>query len=344
MTAFETVSLALRERFLSSLGVDTLKAIEDTVCVVLGSYNITEKEDAIVVYDGGDQRTLQKFFLSKAIQGCTEKTIATYSNVLAAFFRTVKKHIAEVTADDIRLYLAQKKINKASDAYLCIIYRALSSFYSWCATEDVVIKNPILRVEKIKIHKKVEPALTEEEMEALRYAAKTKREKALVEFLYSTGCRISEVCALNREDIDFDTMEITVLGKGKKYRTVYLSQRAKFALKDYLDSRTDKSPALFGYDFSRLIGGLKEYRKNTMGEDGRLLPDEARSIIKKIGKRADLKVHPHLLRKTVATLALRRGMPIDQVKSMLGHENISTTQIYAQTDDVQVKQAHEKYV
>lgn len=344
MNAFEEIRDAIRAALVTRLDTDTIKEIESILCVTLGKYEIKERETAVVLYDGNDAKVIQNFFLSKAIQGCSKRSIITYGNILKSFFTETGKHIIDVTTDDIRLYLAKKKIQKSSDCYLALIYRTLSSFYGWCSVEDIVSKNPVLKVEKIKIHKKQESALSDEEMEAMRYASKTKREKALVEFLYSTGCRISEACSLDITDVDFDALEIKVLGKGQKYRTVYLSQRARFALKDYLDSRVDKSPALFGWDLEPLIGGLKTMRIERDGIDGRLQPDEARCIIKNIGKRAGLKVHPHLIRKTVATQALRRGMPIDQVKIMLGHESIATTQIYAQTDQLQVKQAHNKFV
>lgn len=344
MTAFEEIRDSIRAAFITRYDPETISEIESIICVTLGKYDITEKETTVVLYDGNDNQIMQKFFLSKAIQGLSRNSIKAYGSVLSLFFSAVGKHVTDITTDDIRLYLAKKKIEKASDCYLAFVYRTLSTFYGWCAVEDIVAKNPVLRVEKIKIHKKVEDALSEESMEALRYAAKTKREKALIEFLYSTGCRISEACALNISDVDFDNLEIKVMGKGQKERTVYLSQRARFALRDYLDSRCDNSPALFGYDLEPLIGGLKRHQLEQIGVDGRLQPDEARSIVKSIGKRAGLKVHPHLLRKTVATQALKRGMPIDQVKVMLGHESIATTQIYAQTDKSQVKQAHERFV
>lgn len=344
MTAFDEIKDAIRAAFVTRYDPDVISEMESIVCVILGRYDITERETSVVLYDGNDAQILQKFFLSKAIQGLSRGSIKTYGTILTRFFEVAGKHITDITTDDIRLYLAKKKLERASDSYLAIIYRSLSTFYGWCAVEDIVSRNPVLRVEKIKIHKKTEDALSEESLESLRYAAKTKRERALVEFLYSTGCRIAEACSLNIADVDFDSLEIKVTGKGQKERTVYLTQRARFALRDYLDSRQDSSPALFGYDFDRLRGGLKDFQLTQIGLNGRLQPDEARSIIKAIGRRAGLKVHPHLLRKTVATQALRRGMPIDQVKVMLGHESIATTQIYAQTDKLQIKQAHERFV
>lgn len=343
MTAFEDIRDTIRAAFYGRIEAPILSEIESVVCLALGKYEIRERETSVVVYDGNDMQIIQKFFLSKAIQGCTKATIKTYGDFLKMAFREIGKHVTDITTDDVRLYLAQKKVNRVSDAYLATIHRILSSFFSWCLVEDIISRNPMIKVEKIKVRRKLEAALTDEEMERLRYACRTVRERALVEFIYSTGCRISEVCSLNITDVDFDSLEIIVLGKGQKYRTVYMTQRARFALRAYLDSRSDDNPALFVCDFDRMIGGLKDYQKNNFGVI-RITPNSSRSLIHSIGKRAQLKLHPHLLRKTVATQALRRGMPIDQVKVMLGHEDISTTQIYANTDNVQVKQSHEKYV
>lgn len=346
MTALDEIRDSLRQTFIDRFPPDIINEIENTVFIILGNYEITEKETRLVVFDNGDSDIVSRFFLAKAIQGCTPRTAETYSAIIKHFLNGVRKHIVDITTDDIRIYLAKKKLDQASDSYLATIHRTLSSFYSWCVTEEIIQKNPMLRVEKVRIRKKTEDPLTEEQLESIRYAARTKREKALVEFLYSTGCRISEAISLNRDDVNFDTCEIDVLGKGRKWRKVYLTQRAKFALQDYLNSRTDKSPALFGYDYSMVPDYLMNERNMSLknGLDGRLTVSNAEQIIRKLGKRCGIKIHPHLLRKTVATIALQKGMPIDQVRQMLGHETIATTTIYAQTRKEEVKSAHEKFV
>ena len=346
MTALDEIRDSLRQTFIDRFSPEVINEIENTVFIILGHYEITEKEMRLVVFDNGDSEIVTRFFLAKAIQGCTTRTAETYSAIIKYFLNGLRKHIVDITTDDIRIYLAKKKVNQASDSYLATIHRTLSSFFSWCATEEIIQKNPMLRVEKVRIRKKTEDPLTEEQLESIRYAARTKREKALVEFLYSTGCRISEAISLNRDDVNFDTCEIDVLGKGRKWRKVYLTQRAKFSLQDYLNSRTDKSPALFGYDYSMVPDYLMNDRNMSLknGLDGRLTVSNAEQIIRKIGKRCGIKIHPHLLRKTVATIALQKGMPIDQVRQMLGHETIATTTIYAQTRKEEVKSAHEKFV
>lgn len=345
MSPYEEITAKLRELLIDLVEPEIIRQVESSVCLALEDYDLTKKERSLVVYEGTDIEIVNRFFLAKAVQGCTPKTLELYKRNLSLGIQTMNKHIKDIEADDVRLYLARKKMQKVSSSYLANIHRTFSSFFTWATAEGWVEKNPMLRVEKIKVKFKPEEALSDEQMEQVRYSCRTKREKALVEFLYSTGCRIAEACALNISDINFEDDECQVLGKGQKYRTVYLSQRCKFALKDYLDSRKDKHPALFGYDFDPIQGEhmrLKQIEK--FGADGRLVPDEARQVIKRIGIRAGFRLHPHLLRKTVATQALRRGMPIEEVRVMLGHESISTTTIYAQTQQDAVKQSHKKYV
>ena len=346
MSAFDEIQTALRERLIGRFDIETIKGLEETVLMVLGDYDIKPKETHLVVFDNGDADIIRRFFLAKAIQGCTEATATTYRTFLEIFTKEVRKHIVDITTDDIRLFFAIKKVNKASDGYLVTIYHVLGSFFGWCYQEKLIPENPMLRVEKIKLRKKLEEPLTEEQMEELRHHARTKRELALIEFLYSTGCRISEVVSLNRDDVDLDNREANVLGKGRKWRKVYLTHRAKYALADYLNSRTDKSEALFGYDFSLVPEYLRQKNvvMNQTGEEGRLSKAAAADLIRRLGLRAGIKVHPHLFRKTMATISLQKGMPIDQVRMMLGHESIQTTTIYAQTNTSEVKAAHDRYV
>ena len=345
MTPIEDITDKFRNLLVGKIEPEVIQQVESALAMALDEYDLTKKERGLIVYERTDIDIFNRFFLAKAVQGCTERTLQLYKINLTRLFRDMNKHIKDVTPDDIRICLARYKMRNMSSSYLANLHRCLSSFYTWATAEEHVEKNPMLRVEKIKIHRKPEEALTDEQMEAVRYCCKTKREKALVEFLYSTGCRIAEACALNRTDVDFEHDEVQVLGKGKKYRTVYLSQRCKFALKDYLSSRVDNHPALFGYDFDPMVGaGIKQAQIDKLGIDGRLVPDQARNVIKHIGRRAGLRLHPHLLRKTVATQALQRGMPIEEVQVMLGHNSIATTTIYAQTLDDKVKQSHKKFV
>lgn len=345
MTAIEDLLYHLRESLVGVIEADMIQRVESVLLLALDDFDVTRKERSLIVYERTDEEIVNRFFLAKAVQGCTKRTLELYQRNLQQAIRTMNKHIRDITTDDVRIYLAKKKIQKCSSSYLANIHRTLSSFFTWAASEELVEKNPMLRVEKIKIHYKPEDALTDEQMELIRYCCKTKRERALVEFLYSTGCRIAEACALNISDVDFDKCECQVLGKGQKYRMIYLSQRCKFAVQDYINSRIDSHPALFAYDFDPIVGKkLRQMVIEKLGINGRLTPDEARSIIKRIGQRAGIRLHPHLLRKTLATQALKRGMPIEEVRLMLGHESIATTTIYAQTQQDSVKISHGKFV
>ena len=349
MTPIEEITENLRGMLVGrGLEAELIQHIESVVVLSLEDYDIAQKERALIVYERTDTEIVNRFFLAKAVQGCTEHTLELYKRNLQQGFLTINKHIRDITADDIRIYLAKKKMQKASTSYLANIHRTFSSFFAWATAEEWVEKNPMLRVEKIKIHRKPEAALTDEQMEMVRFACKTPREKALVEFLYSTGCRVSEATALNIADIDFEHNECQVLGKGKKYRTVYISLRAKFLLLDYLKSRTDDNPALFVCDFQN-CPGFKDGKgagKVVFDKFGitRVDKGSVEQLFRRMSKRVGFRIHPHLMRKTVATQALSRGMPIEEVRVMLGHESISTTTIYAQTKEEAVRNSHKKYV
>lgn len=337
--------------FEAGIAPDIIRGVESVMTMSLSRYDIKEREVQLVTYDAGDTDLLQKYFISKAVQGCTERTLDTYRRVLSFCMKNIQKHLKDYTSDDIRAMLAYLKIQGKSSAYIAINQRALSSFFTWCEKNEYIVPNPMNKVERVKVRVRQEEALTLEQMEMVRSAAETKRNKAIIEMLYSTGCRISELCALNRSDVDWDKMEITVLGKGKKYRQVYITQRAKYAYLDYERVRTDKSPALFGWDPEVKEGWKKSIESLCRLNGKEYDPDTARldkgtigEMLRRIGKRCGFRLHPHLLRKTVATHALQRGMPIDEVRIMLGHDSIATTTIYAQTLKDNIKDSHEKYV
>lgn len=337
--------------FDSGVDPDVIRMVESSVSIAVSRYDIKEREQSLVVYDDEDEVTIKKFFISKAVQGCTQNSLKTYRLALLKALGAIQKHLKDITSDDIRMYLAQLTVKGLSSSYLALNYRTLSSFFGWCYKNEIIQPNPILKVERIKVHVRPEEALTPEQMEQVRSFARTKRDKAFVEMLYSTGCRVSELCSLNRTDIDWEKMEAQVLGKGKKYRTVYITQRAKYAYLEYDRIRKDKSVALFGWDpewrevTNRLARTFSEYKGvNIEPEQERMSVDSARSMLRGIGKKMGIRIHPHLIRKTTATQAMTRGMPIDEVRIMLGHESIATTTIYAQTLKDNIKESHEKFV
>ncbi len=263
-----------------------------------------------------------------------------YRTLLSAFLKKTGKHINEITTDDIRIYLAMKKLEKLSDNSLNNIRRTLSSFFSWTTEENITSRNPTLRIKGIRQTKRLKKPLNEDEMEILRHGAKTKRDKAIIEFLFSTGCRVSEMVNINRNDIDLLNGQVDVLGKGRKYRTVYLSSRCKISLEEYLRERNDTLEALFISDYS----GMKNevfFKKDIH----RISRGAVEIMLRNLGRRVGIEnVHPHRFRRTAATLALKRGMPIEQVQKMLGHESINTTTIYAQSSNDEIKTSHEKYI
>jgi len=334
-------------------GIDPsiIRSVSSIVDLSLSRFDVREKEMAVIIYDAGDTDLVKKYFISKAVQGCTEQTMVTYRRALSFCLNKIQKHLKEITSDDIRALLAWLKINGKSSAYIALNQRTLSSFFTWCEKNGYITPNPMDKVERTKVRYRPEEALTLEQMEMVRSAAGTKRNKAFIEMLYSTGCRISELCALDRADVDWEKLEVQVLGKGKKYRTVYITQRAKYAYLEYEKVRTDKSPALFGYETESPWSGKAQLHvlmarqgKVYDPDKGRLEPGVAAKMIHDIGKSLGFRVHPHLIRKTMATQAMMRGMPIDEVRIMLGHESIATTTIYAQTLKDNIKDSHLKYL
>lgn len=323
-TVYETIAQSLHGR----LSVGDIHTVIDSVVLALADYKLEKVSRDIVLYRGDNKSIIDKFIVSKSVEGATRATVKTYRTTINLFLKFVKKPVDEVCTDDVRVYMAFHKMRGKSSAYLALIQRALSSFYAWCENNDMINVNPMRKIGHIKVVKKLKKPFTEDEMELLRKSAKSLRDRAMIEFLYSTGCRVSEMCQLDAGDIDFDNCKAVVLGKGQKYREVYISARCKSVLSEYLDSRTDLCQALFVSRIGTRI--CQSSVQRTMRDLGRLCGIE--------------NVHPHRFRRTAATLALKRGMPIEQVQKMLGHEDIGTTTIYAQSDSQDVQLAHNKYV
>lgn len=278
-----------------------------------------------------NENALRMFFVAKSVQGCTKRTLNYYRLILSQFISFLNdKPVNQITANDIRYFFAIKKERDGNkDSEINNKRRVLSSFFSWLHEEEYIEKNPMNKIKQIRVEKRVKKPFKDVELERLRYAAADNiRLTALLEVLLSTGCRISEVSGMNRDNLDGD--EIVVYGKGKKERTVYLNAKAKLALERYLATRTDENKALFV----------------SMDEPhARLLVSRMGQEIRKLGEACGVSdTHPHRFRRTAATLALNRGMPIDQVQLMLGHESIETTTLYAISAQEAVKANHKKYV
>lgn len=274
---------------------------------------------------------LSKFLAAKRVEGCSVKTLNYYQSVLLKLFSMVPVSVLHMKTEHIRSYLsAYADRTKCSKSNLDNIRRILSSFFTWLEEESYILKNPVRRIHKIKVDKTVKETYSDEAMERMRDECHCLRDLAIIDLLASSGMRVGELVRLNREDIDFENRECIVFGKGSKERPVYFDARTKIHLKNYLDSRTDDNPALF-------VSLLKPYnRLQISGVEIRL-----RSLGRELGIP---KVHPHKFRRTLATKAIDKGMPIEQVQRLLGHTQIDTTMQYAMINQRNVKVSHQKYI
>lgn len=273
----------------------------------------------------------ESFLAAKKIEGCSERTIAYYGTTLNCFFKMVNAPVRKISTEQIRMYLANyQRINNCSNATVDNIRRNLSSFFSWMEEEDYILKSPMHRIHKIRTKKQVKEIISDELIEQLRDSCKCIRDLAMIDLLYSTGIRVGELVKLNISDINFEERECVVFGKGDKERRVYFDAKAKLHLQSYINQRTDNNPALFvsldnPYDRLKISG--VEIRLRELG----------RSINVE-------KIHPHKFRRTMATRAIDKGMPIEQVQKILGHSQIDTTMQYAIVNQNNVKTAHRKYI
>lgn len=281
--------------------------------------------------DGSDRDLIEKFISAKRIEGCSEKSLKYYRATIEALVSAVGKNVKSVLTEDLRTYLTEYQ-NKHQSSRVTIdnIRRILSSFFAWLEDEDYIIKSPVRRIHKVKTTKNVKDTFSDEDLENMRDSCDELRDLAMIDLLSSTGMRVGEMVLLNRTDINFLERECVVLGKGSKERIVYFDAKAKLHLQQYLDSRTDDNPALFvslRAPHERIkIGGI-EHR------------------FREMGKRLNIsKVHPHKFRRTLATVAIDKGMPIEQLQQLLGHQRIDTTLHYAMVKQSNVKAAHRKYI
>lgn len=274
---------------------------------------------------------LDMFISSKRVEGCSEKTLKYYQASIMRLFSTVDIPAIRMRTDDLRGYLSEyQQTSQCSKSNIDNIRRILSSFFAWLEDENYILKSPVRRIHKIKSNQPVKETYTDESLEIMRDQCGCLRDLALIDLLSSTGMRVGELVRLNRSDIDFENRECVVFGKGSKERPVYFDARTKIHLKNYLDSRTDKNPALF----VSLIQPFK--RLEISGVEIRL-----RNLGRKLGI---TKVHPHKFRRTLATRAIDKGMPIEQVQRLLGHAKIDTTMQYAMVNQNNVKISHRKYI
>lgn len=288
-------------------------------------------ENEAVKENISNEEYLSMFLAAKQIEGCSARTIQYYKVTVEHMIRRIPLEIRKITTDDIREYLAEyQKMNSCGKVTVDNVRRNLSSFFSWLEEEDYILKSPMRRIHKIKTKQAVKEVISDEMIEQLRDHCKCKRDLAMIDLLYSTGIRVGELVGLNRTDINFEERECVVYGKGDKERRVYFDAKSKLHLQDYLKERVDDNPALFvtlDAPYERLkISGV-EIR---VRESGRKLNMD--------------KIHPHKFRRTMATRAIDKGMPIEQVQKILGHSQIDTTMQYAIVNQNNVKSAHRKYI
>ena len=324
----------LRNDLLSSLTAQIdpqiLSQVINALDRVAANYTITERETALAVLDDGIPKLVRLYLSSKKLEGLSDKTIGFYANRLRIFFDEVRHLPQDISTNEIRLFLVQYQVQKGvSDRTLEKFRQVLNSFFEWCQNEEYISKNPCKNIKEIKYEVEPRRSLTRFQLEQVRRACTTKRDLAIVDVLYSTGCRVSELVNMRLSDMDTAAGSVHIIGKGKKHNIVYFNDAAKISLEAYLADRKGSSDYLF-------ISDRRPYNQLTTRSVERLIGDIAKTL--------DIKLTPHILRHTSATLALQSGMSITQVQRMLGHASVNTTQIYAETSQEDVATAHKKYV
>lgn len=325
-----------KEEFLSKL-LDVMKpfiwkkdvkAVKDTITKCFEGVEVRQIDDGNPITN---EDALKLFVEAKRIEGCSERSIGYYNTTLKALFKSITKNYLVIETEDLRKYLSDYAQNsKASKITVDNVRRVISTFFSWLESENYIMKSPTRRIHKIKVGKVVKETYSDEMIELIRQNVSSHRDLTIIDFLISTGVRVGELVKLNITDLNLEAKECVVVGKGNKQRKVYFDARTKIEIQQYLSSRNDDSKALF-------VSLLKPFN--------RLQISGVETVLKKIGKKVGLgRVHPHKFRRTLATKAIDKGMPIEQVQKMLGHAKIDTTLEYAMVDENNVKNSHKKYL
>ena len=306
------------------LSVPQMKKLQEVMLRVF-----TEKAEEKKIIPNGEY--LKLFLDAKSIEGCSERTIQYYRVTIEKMLKEQTKPVRKITTEDMRSYLSDyQKMNNCSKVTVDNVRRNISSFFSWLEEENYILKSPMRRIHKIKTNQQVKEVISDEDIERLRDHCSCMRDLAMIDLLYSTGIRVGELVNLNISDVDFESRECVVFGKGGKERRVYFDAKAKLHLQNYIKCRNDNNSALFvtlDAPFDRLkISGV-EIR------------------LRQLGRLVDVtRVHPHKFRRTMATRAIDKGMPIEQVQKILGHSQIDTTMQYAMVNQANVKSSHRRYI
>lgn len=310
-----------------------LNKLKESLIINFENIEFIIKTDEIKHQEDLDEnvRMINNFISSKEVEGCSNRTIKYYQEIIDKFIDSFDKSIKNINAEEIRQYLSEyKECSSCNSTTIDNIRRVLSSFFSWLEDEDYIIKSPVRKIHKIKTASMVREILTDENLEKLRDECASVRDLSLIELLISTGMRVGEIVNLNIDDLNFEDRSCIVLGKGNKQREVYFDAKTKLHLKQYLYKRNDENIALF-------VSSKKPYQ--------RLSISGIELIIRKLGKVSNISnVHPHKFRRTLATMAIDKGMPIEQVQKLLGHVKIDTTMHYVMVNQSNVKISHRKYI
>ncbi|MGK4143495.1 site-specific tyrosine recombinase/integron integrase [Bacteroides hominis] len=327
----ETIIQTVLDGMRAVLTENQLDLLTDVTRKALSECEITPKATEEEQRNKENVELLGAFISSKKVEGCSDKTIHYYKSSIEKLIATVKKNVCDIATNDIRCYLADQQEQRGlSKVTIDNLRRIYSSFFSWLEDEDYITKSPVRRIHKVRTDALVKEVLTDENIEVLRDSCHELRDIAMIDLLLSTGMRVGELVKINRDDIDFQERQCVVFGKGNKEREVYFNARTKIHLKKYLEQRTDTNPALF----------VSLHEPHT-----RLTISGVEVRLRQLGKRVNLnKVHPHKFRRTLATMAIDKGMPIEQVQKMLGHVKIDTTLHYAMVNQTNVKIAHRKFL
>ncbi|MBR7070295.1 MAG: tyrosine-type recombinase/integrase [Oxalobacter sp.] len=317
------------QQMLPHLDNNQIKLLQQTLEYTLFQYQViaepvsSQADDSI--------QLLQSFIAAKRIEGCSKKSLHYYRTTILKMLSGIAKGVRQIRTEDLRQYLTDyQEEHQSSRVTIDNIRRILSSFFAWLEDEDYILKSPVRRIHKVKTILNIKETYTDEELEQMRDSCLELRDLAIIDMLASTGMRIGEMVKLNRDDIRFNERECTVLGKGDKERVVYFDARTKLHLQGYLASRQDINPALF-------VGLRSPHERITIGG--------IETRLRKLGRQLAInKVHPHKFRRTLATMAIDKGMPIEQLQQLLGHKRIDTTLQYAMVKQSNVKLAHKKFI
>ena len=316
------------EALVGQIRQSDIETVSDEMVIALRDYEVTKRVTELVKYDGANEMILKRYKACLVIAGRSEKTVAQYERTAKKLFITLQKNYTDMTVLDLRFFLAFEKSRGVSNRTLENTRVQISAFFSWLLEEELINKNPCRSITPIKYTKEVKLPFSTVEIDAIRSACKTKKERAIVEFLLSSGVRVSELCAIRISDVNFDTMAVVVReGKGSKQRTVYINDLTSKHLIEYLSKRNVAGDYLF-------------YNKAKQP----LNPGGVRHILKTIEERAGIaNVHPHRFRRTFATGLANRGMEIQEIGKLLGHSNLNTTLTYVYTSDEKVRTSYLRY-